>query len=366
MNATPATTGATRPEKLKKKDYEQSLAQLNVELIKLQDWVKAQGLKVVVLFEGRDAAGKGGSIKRITEPLNPRVCRVVALGTPTEREKTQWYFQRYVAHLPAAGEIVLFDRSWYNRAGVERVMGFCTDDEYWEFLRTVPRVREDADQLGDPPGQVLVLGERRGTGAPVPGPHQRPRPSAGRSARWTSSHAGSGSSTPRPRTRCSTTPTPRSPRGGWSTARRSAGPGSTASPTCCRSSRTRTSSSPSSSCPRARSPNRATCVPRSSRCAGFPTDAYSTGIGGARGGRRILQLSDRPSRIGSDRGRHGRPPGSPKRTHAGAQRAAGGCGGRTPGRGGGHRGPRRPRPRCWSAGPTDPAGPAPTRRRGGS
>jgi polyphosphate kinase 2 len=106
--------------------------------VKLQEWIKAEGLKVVVLFEGRDAAGKGGAIKRITECLNPRVCRVVALGTPTEREKTQWYFQRYVPHLPAAGEMVLFDRSWYNRAGVERVMGFCTDEELHEFFRTCP------------------------------------------------------------------------------------------------------------------------------------------------------------------------------------------------------------------------------------
>ncbi len=118
--------------------YEAELAELQVELVKLQEWVKDQGLKVVVLFEGRDAAGKGGTIKRITEPLNPRICRVVALGTPTEREKAQWYFQRYVAHLPTAGEIVLFDRSWYNRAGVERVMGFCTDAEYQEFMRSCP------------------------------------------------------------------------------------------------------------------------------------------------------------------------------------------------------------------------------------
>jgi len=124
--------------KLKKAEYESELARLQLELVKLQDWVKAKGLRVVVLFEGRDAAGKGGVIKRIIEPLNPRVCRVVALGTPTEREKSQWYFQRYVAHLPAAGEIVLMDRSWYNRAGVEHVMGFCTDVEYKEFLRSVP------------------------------------------------------------------------------------------------------------------------------------------------------------------------------------------------------------------------------------
>lgn len=124
--------------KLTKADYEKALASLHLELVKLQDWVKAEGLRVAVLFEGRDAAGKGGAIKRITEPLNPRVCKVAALGTPTDREKTQWYFQRYVAHLPAAGEIVLFDRSWYNRAGVEHVMGFCTDAEYHEFLRSAP------------------------------------------------------------------------------------------------------------------------------------------------------------------------------------------------------------------------------------
>ncbi len=124
--------------KIPTKIYEKELANLQIELVKLQEWIKAKGLKVVVLFEGRDAAGKGGTIKRITEPLNPRIARVVALGTPTERDKTQWYFQRYAAHLPAAGELVLFDRSWYNRAGVERVMGFCTDEEYEEFMRSCP------------------------------------------------------------------------------------------------------------------------------------------------------------------------------------------------------------------------------------
>lgn len=124
--------------KLSKKVYEREMERLNVELVRLQEWVRHKGLKVVVLFEGRDAAGKGGAIKRITEPLNPRYCRVVALGTPTEREKSQWYFQRYAAHLPAAGEIVLFDRSWYNRAGVEKVMGFCTEEEYQEYLRSCP------------------------------------------------------------------------------------------------------------------------------------------------------------------------------------------------------------------------------------
>jgi len=118
--------------------YLKELGKLQIELVKLQEWVKNKGLKVVVIFEGRDAAGKGGVIKRITERLNPRIARVVALPAPTEREKTQWYFQRYVAHLPAAGEIVLMDRSWYNRAGVERVMGYCTEEEYREFLRSCP------------------------------------------------------------------------------------------------------------------------------------------------------------------------------------------------------------------------------------
>lgn len=125
-------------KKLSKKKYEKVIEQLNLELVKLQEWVKYEGLRVVVIFEGRDAAGKGGIIKTISQPLNPRVCRVVALGTPTEKEKSQWYFQRYVQHLPSAGEIVLFDRSWYNRAGVEKVMGFCTEKEYEEFMRSCP------------------------------------------------------------------------------------------------------------------------------------------------------------------------------------------------------------------------------------
>ena len=124
---------------LDKKAYEKELKKLQIELVKLQAWVQHKGLKVVVIFEGRDAAGKGGTIKRVTESLNPRYCRVVALSKPNERERSQWYFQRYVAHLPAAGEIALFDRSWYNRAGVERVMGFCSDDEYQEFLRSCPK-----------------------------------------------------------------------------------------------------------------------------------------------------------------------------------------------------------------------------------
>jgi polyphosphate kinase 2 len=124
--------------RLSNKDYEQQLRKLQIELVKLQQWVVHKKMKVVILFEGRDAAGKGGTIKRITESLNPRICRVVALPAPTEREKTQWYFQRYCPHLPAGGEIVILDRSWYNRAGVERVMGFCNEDEYREFLRSCP------------------------------------------------------------------------------------------------------------------------------------------------------------------------------------------------------------------------------------
>jgi polyphosphate kinase 2 len=124
--------------KINKKLYHRELKRLQIELVKLQEWIKEKNLKVVVIFEGRDAAGKGGVIKRITQSLNPRICKVVALGTPTDREKTQWYFQRYVPHLPAGGEMVLFDRSWYNRAGVERVMNFCTDEEYREFMRTCP------------------------------------------------------------------------------------------------------------------------------------------------------------------------------------------------------------------------------------
>jgi len=133
-----ADQDSAKLKKLSTREYEKELRLLQIEMVKLQEWVKAKGFKVVIIFEGRDAAGKGGCIKRITECLNPRYTRVAALPVPTEREKTQWYFQRYIAHLPAAGEMVLFDRSWYNRAGVERVMGFCADEEYGEFLRSCP------------------------------------------------------------------------------------------------------------------------------------------------------------------------------------------------------------------------------------
>lgn len=123
---------------INRREFEIELTKLHTELVHLQEWIKNNKLKVIVIFEGRDASGKGGVIKRITAPLNPRICKVVALGVPTEKEKTQWYFQRYVSHLPAGGEMVLFDRSWYNRAGVEKVMGYCTEDEYQEFLRSCP------------------------------------------------------------------------------------------------------------------------------------------------------------------------------------------------------------------------------------
>ncbi len=142
--ADPATVAALSagiaPERCSRKHYEKELDRLQSELVRMQEWIVHRGLRIIVIMEGRDAAGKGGAIKRIIEKLNTRYCRVVALGTPTGRERTQWYFQRYIAHLPAAGEIVLFDRSWYNRAGVERVLGFCTDEEYEDFLRTCPQL----------------------------------------------------------------------------------------------------------------------------------------------------------------------------------------------------------------------------------
>jgi polyphosphate kinase len=144
----PMSADGERPKVLSKKGYEKELERLQTELVHLQEWIAHAGLRVAVLFEGRDTAGKGGAIKRITEKTNPRVVRTVALGTPTDREKTEWYFQRYVAQLPAAGEMCLFDRSWYNRAGVERVMGFCTNEEYEEFMRSAPRFEEMLQRSG--------------------------------------------------------------------------------------------------------------------------------------------------------------------------------------------------------------------------
>ena len=159
--------------KLGRKAYEKQKAKLQAELLKAQDWVKATDQKIVMLFEGRDAAGKGGTIKRFTEHLNPRGARVIALDKPTDRERSQWFFQRYIQHLPAAGEIVLFDRSWYNRAGVERVMGFCNPVEYLEFMRQAPDVERMMCPQRRPPVQILVLGDTGRTTSPFPIPRER-------------------------------------------------------------------------------------------------------------------------------------------------------------------------------------------------
>ena len=169
--ATPAPEGAA--EKVSSKVYERELARLHVELVKLQLWTVEKGLKVCVLFEGRDGAGKGGCIKAITERVSPRVFRVVALPAPTEREKSQMYFQRYMSHLPAAGEIVIFDRSWYNRAGVERVMGFCTEEQTKRFLEMTPFVEKAIIESGIILVKYLARGQHGGTAAPARRAHQR-------------------------------------------------------------------------------------------------------------------------------------------------------------------------------------------------
>ena len=161
----------TQP-KLPNKVYEAELFRLQTELVTMQEWVRAKGARIVVIFEGRDGAGKGGTIKRITEYLNPRVVRIAALPAPTDRERGQWYYQRYIAQLPAKGEIVLFDRSWYNRAGVEKVMGFCTPAEHALFLRASSDFRADADRRRDHVAQVLVFGVRRRAVAPIQGATQ--------------------------------------------------------------------------------------------------------------------------------------------------------------------------------------------------
>ena len=165
---------AAAPAKMKRKEYERELRRLHGELVAMQEWVKASGAKVCIVFEGRDTAGKGGTIKAITERVSPRVFRVVALPAPTEREKSQMYVQRYIPHLPAAGEVVIFDRSWYNRAGVERVMGFCTEEQAERFLEQVPGGREGDGRLGDHPAQVLARGEPRGADAAAAEPDRRP------------------------------------------------------------------------------------------------------------------------------------------------------------------------------------------------
>ena len=158
---------------LTRKLYDKELAKLHVELVKLQEWVVAQGLKVCVVFEGRDGAGKGGTIKAITERVSPRVFRVVALPAPTDREKTQMYVQRYMPHFPAAGEVVIFDRSWYNRAGVERVMGFCTEEQAQKFLKMAPLVEKAMVDSGIILHQILARGQSGGTDSPARGAHRR-------------------------------------------------------------------------------------------------------------------------------------------------------------------------------------------------
>ena len=162
-------------ERMTRHEYEVDKRAVQIELLKVQAWVKETGRKLVLVFEGRDAAGKGGTIKRFMEHLNPRGARVVALEKPTEREAGQWYFQRYVSQLPSAGEIVLFDRSWYNRAGVERVMGFCTDEQYWEFMRQAPEFERMLVRSDIHADQVLVLGEPVRAAHPVHDPADRPR-----------------------------------------------------------------------------------------------------------------------------------------------------------------------------------------------
>ena len=192
-------------ERLDRDVYEEEKYQLQIELLKFQYWAQDTGTKHLILFEGRDAAGKGGTIKRFMEHLNPRGARVVALEKPTERERTQWYFQRYVHHLPAHGEMVMFDRSWYNRAGVERVMGFCTAKQHAEFIRQVPLFEQMLvnDGISLTPGSPSGRSTRSGSG------NCRRRISH----RWTT-----GTTTPRPRKTCSRGRTPRSLRGPWSRA----------------------------------------------------------------------------------------------------------------------------------------------------
>ncbi len=169
---TSVTAQAAPPGKLKRKEYDEELAKLHVELVKVQEWVKATGAKVCIVFEGRDGAGKGGTIKAITERVSPRVFRVIALPAPSDREKSQMYGQRYLPHLPAAGEVVIWDRSWYNRAGVERVMGFCTEEQAKNFLEVVPLFEKLMTQVGDHPAEVLARGEPRRADAAPEGPHR--------------------------------------------------------------------------------------------------------------------------------------------------------------------------------------------------
>jgi len=220
--------------KLKRKYYEKELERLQEELVKLQHWIKDQGLKVCVVFEGRDAAGKGGVIKRIIRRLNPRIVRVVALGTPTEKEKEQWYFQRYADHLPTAGEMVLFDRSWYNRAGVERVMGFCTDDEYREFMRVCEPARNLSECWFVPVSSSSNTGSRLATRnrSVVFKDVITIRCAVGSLAPWIWRRGLNGWNTPGPRMLCLCTPISKRHHGTWSMRISNAMPALTASATC--------------------------------------------------------------------------------------------------------------------------------------
>jgi polyphosphate kinase 2 len=212
---------AGKVQRMPKKLYETELFRLQAELVKLQEWVRAEQARIVVIFEGRDAAGKGSTIKRVAQYLNPRVARIVALPAPTEREQTEWYFQRYIEHLPSAGQIVLFDRSWYNRAGVERVMGFCSKEEYFRFLHQCPIFERLLVEEG-----ILL----RKFWFSVSDDEQENRFRSRLQdpmRRWTWSPSPGGRTTRGPRTRCSCTPTSRRRRGMWWRATTSGGPGST-------------------------------------------------------------------------------------------------------------------------------------------
>jgi polyphosphate kinase 2 len=250
--------GGETENAIDRRTYFEELLRLQRELVKLQDWVVHQKLKVVVLFEGRDAAGKGGVIKRVTQRLNPRTCKVVALSAPTERERTQWYFQRYAQHLPAGGEMVLFDRSWYNRAGVERVMGFCTDEDCEEFFRTVP----DFERMLVRSGIILIK-----YWFSITDDEQNLRFLM--RIKDPRNPAGAGSSTPRPRKRCWRAPICRKRAGGSSKRSTRNGRGSTASTTCFNKSPTKKSITPAWRC-RSASISRTICASRSRRNCTFP------------------------------------------------------------------------------------------------
>jgi polyphosphate kinase 2 len=217
-------------KRMKRRDYEDELRRLHGELVAMQEWVKASGAKVCVLFEGRDTAGKGGTIKAITDKVSPRVFRVVALPTPTEREKSQMYLQRYVPHLPAAGEVVIFDRSWYNRAGVERVMGFCTEEQAERFLEAVPSVEQAIVGSG-----VTLIKYWLEVSAPEQTRRLQSRiddpARSGSSRRWTCCPTAAGTTTHAAATGCSPRPTRRGHRGTWCAPTTSGAAGSTSSPT---------------------------------------------------------------------------------------------------------------------------------------